>query len=486
MPSVVDVLSELIDKSMVQVEELAGEARYRVLETLRQYGYEKLQERGEATEIRRRHRRWYRSIVERAEPELTGAHQRFWLDRLQHDYENIRAVVEDSARHEADLGEGLHVGAALLRLWIVRGYLAEGRRLLEPLLDASQQRAEVRRSAAVMEALHTVGFAAYFQGDYNTMQTIAEEWLAIARDLNDERAIWMAADMQARVWMNRGEFPRARDVFVGQLEAMRRHGYAFGIASALIGLGVLARLQGDLQGAVRWCEDCLSVSRQSGDVWFVGQALSNAGLAYYHLGRFTTAQAHFAEALALRRDLGDRSGMAWSLINLGDVAIAGGQLNDARARFEESLAILRELGDRSGRADAVASLGRVAEGRSDFASARVCYLESLALRRDLGQRLAMPGLLEDLAGLAALQRDQARAVVLAGAAARLRTVLGAPQSAAEHDRVARWLTPLQELASTEGISWNDNQPMTLDQALEYALDDNPRLALISGDRWPVS
>jgi len=323
-----------------------------------------------------------------------------------------------------------------------------------------------------MEALHTIGFAAYFQGDYNAMEAIAEEWLAIARDLNDERALWMAADMQARVWMNRGEYTRARDVFAGQLRAMRHLGYAFGIASALIGLGVLARLQGDFQGAVAWCEECLSVSRQSGDVWFIGQALSNAGLAHYQLGRFTTAHAHFAEALALRRELGDRSGVAWSLINLGDVAIARGQLNDARGRFEESLAILRELGDRSGRADAVASLGRVAEGRSDFASARRWYLESLSLRRDLGQRLAMPGLLEDLAGLAAFQHHQVRALTLAGAAARLRETLGAPQSPTERDRVARWLSPIQAHAATDNEFWSPGQPMTLEEVLEYALDDD--------------
>ena len=90
--SVLDVLSDLIDKSMVQVEDVAGEARYRLLETLRQYGYSKLVECDEAETVRRRHRRWYRSVVERAEPELTGAQQRHWLDRLQHDYDNIRAL----------------------------------------------------------------------------------------------------------------------------------------------------------------------------------------------------------------------------------------------------------------------------------------------------------------------------------------------------------------------------------------------------------
>jgi transcriptional regulator with XRE-family HTH domain len=106
-------------------------------------------------------------------------------------------------------------------------------------------------------------------------------------DLEDERSTWMARDMQARVWMNRGDYLGARSVFADQLGAMRRRGYAFGVASALIGLGVVARLQADCTQAVAWCEECLEVSRHAGDVWFVGQALSNSGLAYYQLGRPT-------------------------------------------------------------------------------------------------------------------------------------------------------------------------------------------------------
>ena len=120
----------------------------------------------------------------------------------------------------------------------------------------------VRRTTARMEALHTVGFAAYFQGDYSAMQANALEWLAIAEELEDERAIWMARDMLARVWMNQGDYVRAKGVFTGQLGAMRRLGQTFGIASALVGLGVVARLQGDHPRAVAWCEECLALSFQ--------------------------------------------------------------------------------------------------------------------------------------------------------------------------------------------------------------------------------
>src|SRR5262249_49973752 len=156
-----------------------------------------------------------------------------------------------------DLEEGLALGAALLRFWFMRGYFGESRHLLTPLLASAASSPAVRRTAARMNALHAAGFAAFWQGDYAAMRFLAEEWLAVARDLDDERGIWMAKDMLARVSLNQGDYPRARAIFVDQLAVMRRLAYTFGITSALVGLGVLERLQGDYERAVAYCEECL-------------------------------------------------------------------------------------------------------------------------------------------------------------------------------------------------------------------------------------
>jgi non-specific serine/threonine protein kinase len=472
-PSVLDLLVELADKSLVQVEEEAGEARYRLLETLRQYGQEKLIAAGEADVARRRHRTWYGGLAARAEPELSGIRQREWLDRLEREHDNIRAAIEGCVGDPADVEEGLRLGAALLRFWFVRGHFGEGRYLLTRLLASAATNPAIQRSSARMNALHAAGFAAFWQGDYAAMRSFGEEWLVVARDLGDERGIWMANDMLARVYLNQGDYARARSIFVEQLAVMRRLGYTFGITSALVGLGVLERLQGEYERAVAFCTECLAVSREAGDVWFVGQALSNLGLARYEQGQYGVARKQFAEALALRRELGDRSGTAWSLINLGDVELAQGDFAAARARLEESLAILRDLGDRSGRADALASLGRVALAQRDFATARAHFVECLALRRDLGHRLAMPAILEDLATLAIAEVNPGRALFLAGAAESLRHALGAPASPSDREHIAQWLdaakTQLGKVEAEKAMA--EGRSMPIDQAIVYALDE---------------
>jgi len=467
-----DLLTQLVDKSLVVVEE-AEETRYRLLETVRQYGREQLDQSGEAGAVRARYRAWYRALAERAEPELSGPRQCHWLDRLECDHDNLRSVLEGSAADPSGLEEGLRMAAALLRLWIVRGYLGEGRHLLAPLLATAAASPSLRQTMARMGGIYAASFAALFQGDYAASGSLSEEWLALARDLGDERGIWLANDMLARTIMNLVDYSRAAVLFTGELAATRKQGYRFGICSALVGLGVLARLQGDHERAVGFCEECLALSREAGDLWFIGQALSNLGLVRYQQGQYGVARTHFGEALEVRRALGDRPGIAWSLINLGDVAQAQGDGAAARARFEESLALLRDLGDRSGRADALASLGRVVLARRDFAAARACYMESLALRRDLGHRLAMPAMLEDLAGLSAARERHARALTLYGAAAALRDVLGAPRSSADRARIERWVGPawavLGDVAAAQ--AWAAGQAMTLEQAIVYAMAD---------------
>jgi tetratricopeptide (TPR) repeat protein len=476
---VLDLLTELVDKSLLQVEvdEIAGEARYRLLETVRQYAREKLVQSADAKTARRRHREWYRILAERAEPELTGPRQDAWLDQIEREYDNIRAVIEGTAVDRRELVESLGVVAKLLRLWIVRGYLGESRRLLEPLLSASEADPDIRRTQGWMEAVHTAGFAAYFQGDYEAMRHLAEQWLEVASDVRDERQIWLANDMLARVFMNQGDYTRADAIFVHQLAAMRQLDYPFGVASALVGLGVVARLLGDYERAIGYCQECLAESRATGDLWFIGQALSNLGLAYYQCGQYGIARKHFAEALELRRKLRDRSGVAWSLINIGDVAQAQGDVRGARAALEESLEILRDLGDRSGRADAVAALGRVAQTQGEFGSARLCLLESLTLRRDLEQRVAVPQILEDLAGLAAAQARHVRALTLVGAASALRDELGSPRTSGELERIEVWSRASRLVLGDEASeAQTAGTVMTLDGAIAYALADDEAAA----------
>jgi len=173
---VLDLLSQLVEKSLSVAEEESGEMRYHLLETVRQYGAEKLEEMQESLVMHRKHRDWFVALAECAGEELRGAEQKAWLDRLEREHDNLRAALEYSKREADGVGTGLSLAAVLSRFWHIRGHWSEGRRHLEEMLAlegrpasaGSQATPEDRaeRKAARARALNSAGFLAFRQGDY--------------------------------------------------------------------------------------------------------------------------------------------------------------------------------------------------------------------------------------------------------------------------------------------------------------------------------
>jgi predicted ATPase/transcriptional regulator with XRE-family HTH domain len=181
---VLDRLTSLVDKSLVTVDAMAGEARYRLLETIRQYGREKLERSGEAAVIRRQHLEWHVGLAERAEPELTGPDQAVWLEKLEAEHDNLRAALEWSQVEAQGEQIGLRVAAALWRFWLVHGHLREGRRWLEGMLAGSPEAWPAVRA----KALYGAGALAEDQGDYAAARAFFAESLALRRELLDAGA----------------------------------------------------------------------------------------------------------------------------------------------------------------------------------------------------------------------------------------------------------------------------------------------------------
>jgi predicted ATPase len=418
--TVLELLTHLVEASLVCVDRAAGEPRYRLLETVRRYAAAKLIESGETPTARRRYRKWFGSLVEQAEAELSGPDQGVWLDRLERELDHIRWVIQDSAADTASLPDGLAMVARLRRLWIVRGHQGESRRLMELLMSATETAPEVRRSSASVRALSTITEVACWQGDYVAARRFATELVTIASTMPDQRAEWHAASLLARIRMHQGDDNHLRETFEEHLLFSRQQGDADGVVQALSGITVVARLGGDDEQAVTSSRESLTLARQSGDVWLMAQAATEMGLAYLQSGQYGLARKQLDDALRLRRELGDRMGTTQSLVNLGELAMAQGDPRLARLRFEEALAILRDVGDRSGRADVLGYLGRVATMQRDFVAAHACHAENLAVRRELGQWLAVTAVLEELATLARANGQDGRARILAEVAARLR------------------------------------------------------------------
>jgi predicted ATPase len=425
---VLDVLTSLVEKSLVLYEERGGEGRYRLLETVRQYARDRLLEAGEAA-VRERHRDWFLALAEQG---MVGANERAWpdwLDRLEREHDNLRAALAWSGA-EGQGEAGLRLGGALGGFWLVRGYWTEGREHLAGLLALPGAEA---RTAARAKALREAGILASHQGDYGEAWAHLEESRAIYRELGDKEGIANSLFWQAHLARRQGDYGAARALFEENLATYRELGNKEGIHSSLQGLGEVALSQGD----------------------------------------YGAARALHEETLAMSRELGNKSGIAWSLYHLGSVVHAQGDYGAARALLEESLAICRELGNKRAIAWSLGQLGMVARRQGDLGPARAHLEESLAICRELGDKLESARGLEELAAVAVTQGQHERVARLFGAAAGIREAMRAPlppAERAEHDRsVAAVRTALGEEAFA--AAWAEGRAMSLEEAVSHALEE---------------
>src|SRR2546421_4094473 len=178
----IDLLTVLVDSSIVQVHESAGARRYQLLETIREYGLQKLEDTGETETFRRRHLEWFLALAHRAEPEWRGANQALWLDRLEADLANVRAALDYSRTDPDRVDDGLALAPALWLLWHSRSHIGESRQWLSSLLD------QARPGRARAYGLNVAGFMAYVQGDAASAVPLLEESLRSNETLGDRSA----------------------------------------------------------------------------------------------------------------------------------------------------------------------------------------------------------------------------------------------------------------------------------------------------------
>jgi predicted ATPase/DNA-binding CsgD family transcriptional regulator len=431
---VLDLLTHLVDKSLILAEVPAGEARFGILETVRRYGREKLLESGEQTEFLTRHRDWYLALAERAEPELQGPEQKRWIRRLEAEHDNLRDALGFSLEGRSD-EEALRLTAALWWFWHVRGYLSEGRTWLRKALAGSSGAGSRPRA----RALYGAGFLAWRQGEFAQAQAMGQESLDAAKALGDRLGMASAISLLEQVARAQGDHERAAALPEQSLALFREMGDGWGIATSLVILGNAARFHGDYARAREALEESLDLYKKLGDISGTGAALHFLGLVARDQGDYARAEEMCRESLRLNRELGDTSRVAFSLHSLGLVARDQSDHAQAEMLFRESLALFRELEDTWGVTTALVSLGVTARLRGDDARAAELLQESLRLRRDLGDKAGIAECLEGLAAVAAERLDPRRAARLLGAGEALRASIGAqfpPVHQADCERAA--------------------------------------------------
>ncbi|MEO7838962.1 MAG: tetratricopeptide repeat protein [Anaerolineales bacterium] len=326
---VLNLMEQLINKSLVIREEAGHESRYRMLETIRQYANEKLIESAESAALRDRHLKYFLNVAETAEPNLHSEEQGQWLGQLEMEHNNLRAALEWSKAEQQGAEKGLRLAGALWRFWEVRGHYAEGRAQLE----AALVRSEPGRTLAQAKALVGAGTLAWYQTDYASATTFHEAALSMQRELGDQQGIAFSLNNLGAQALEQGEYENAANwleeslALSRELRDRRTSGYA------LHNLGEVVRHQGDFERAFALYHESLAAFREVRDPWAISLSMIWLGVATQHLGEYDQATAYLKEGLALCLELGIRRGIAEGLEGLAGVAFAQRQSDWALQLF---------------------------------------------------------------------------------------------------------------------------------------------------------
>jgi predicted ATPase/DNA-binding SARP family transcriptional activator/class 3 adenylate cyclase len=380
---VLDLLTRLVSKSLVIYEATepggpaGGKARYRLLEIVRQYSRDRLEEAGEAVWMRERHRDFFLALVEQAEPELWGPTPREWMDRLEAEHDNVRAALGRSVENE-EAAAALRLAGALTRFWDIRRHISEGRAWLARVLSLA---GTSEHDALRAKALFRAGVFAQRQDDNPAAQAFWAESLAIRRQLGDRRGIAEVINASVNL-VPVQENPATWALLEESLAICRELEDRRGIARALWGMGSVAAQRGDCAPARAWYEEALALYRGINDRIQEAATLRDLGHVADLEGEDAAARAFYEQSLTIYRELEDPWGTSHTLFLLGKVAFCQGDSATAQAAWEETLALDRAKMGCGGYV--CYSLGWLAAERGDFAAARALYEELLAERRTSG------------------------------------------------------------------------------------------------------
>jgi predicted ATPase len=515
-----DTLASLVAHSLIRPEEQPdGEARFLMLETIREYGLERLRACGEEAETRGSHLRYFLTLALEAEPHLGSGQQVTWLNTLQREHDNLRTAL-DHALTSGEVGSAARMAVALCRFWLMRSYLAEGEERLRRILaaggedlpaglrisllagigtlatmqpDPAAARPALEESVRLCrevddprlgEMLNHLSWLRYLTGDTDGGERMATESLALHRRSGDRQGVAAALNNLGWVAWARGELARARSCFEQMLALHREGGDTRKVAYAMGNLGVTLARQGDFDHALELLDQAFSMARHVGDRIFaaIGRIRLILALQDQEPGRDASDAVRVLEdeCLPLFRGLHSSRGLSRALFALAVLEHDRGDHPRAERLLGDALASMRQVGEAMYLGEQYAWLGRVRQLRGNVAGALQAYEESLRVRGQLRDAGGVAECLEAIAAVAHGSGDARRAACLLTAAAALREtggVLLLPRYRAAHAElsaaVTAGLTPDAFAAAHE-----EGRIMTLSQAVACGVETTTRHAQV--------
>lgn len=425
---VANSVEALVAKSLIVPLRSEDEPRFTMLETIREYGLERLAASSEETLVRRAHAAYCLVLAEEGNARLSSMEREAWLLRCDIEHDNFLAAIAGLLqRNEASWA--MRMGVALFGYWERREHVVEADRQLRAILARCGP--DVDRALWV-KLVNCTGAIAGIREQAGESGRLIEQALAVSREAGDAR----------------------------------------GVAASLNSMGVHRQFAGDLIGARSCYEQTLEVCRQIGDAAEIAGALSNLAKNDLLLGNPEVARVRLQEALALFEVGGDPILVAWCINHLGDVAIEAGDSAEAHRLYRESESMFRSIGDCWGVARSSTDLGHLAIAKGDLVEAGSRFVEALGLFLQLRHRRGVAILLEGCAQLVALQGRAEQALVITGAARQLRETIAVPGRSLQQTLLEQALAPIWR--DTDPVLakayWTQGAGMPLATAIGYALE----------------
>jgi predicted ATPase/DNA-binding NarL/FixJ family response regulator len=429
---VLDVLSHLVEKSLVVADRSSDQTRFRLLETIRQYVQQKLAEQGDEVACKDHHLIYFVQLAETLSLTLEDKDQLVGLKRFEAEHDNLRTALEWSRVNEKKATLGLRLAAACGPFWLSHGYLSEGRRHLFAALNPKNVR---DRSSGHARALMYSARLAYFQADYPAGQPLIEEALAIWRDLGQADQVVLAQILQL--------------------------------------YGGFRMEVGDYKNAIRLFQESLEIYRQLNDRKRMGGIHRDLGWSAMRTGDYQLAQNHLEKNLTLAQETGDKTGLIYAYSGLGEVSMRRGEYTRASDLLEKGLSLSRELQDKWLEATILGSLGWVALRLWNFDAMQNFFGDSLFLRMNIGDQGGIAWCLEKLAEVAILERQYQKAVTIFASAASLRIPIHSVIDPVDQPEYEHFLSGLRSKLDQKTFTacWEEGKAMGLKDVVVYALSE---------------
>ena len=472
--NVLDLITQLVNKSLVLVQRAQGqEARYHMLETIRQYASQRLIATGEGEQIRSRHFEFFLQLAEQIEPNVRGPQLPAYLNQLEDEHENLRAALEWSLT-QADHGEAsLRLAGALFSFWEQRSYVSEGRAWLARALANP---AAPSIGAARAKVLYGAGCLTGADGDNVTAKTLLEESVELWRPVGSAGLTGLAHTLSilGQIMRGLGDPATSRVLINEAIKLFREQDERWGLAWALSYMGMALRDQEDFALAYSVIEESIALWRNLGNQFGLADAIRKRGNIAMRQGNYKFAKRAFSDSLAISRNLGIKDVIGQMLLELGHATLCLENHIQAKLYVQEGFNLFRESGNKSWLVGCFYFFGLLAGFEGDYQQAKMFLEQVLTLVRKGGAIWQRANALMGLAGVAAADGQTLRAARLLGAADTQLEAGASYWDAAESRYIGRAVASAVAQLGEDifAEAYAEGRAMTFEQAADYALQEN--------------